>query len=348
MITPADLRAEIPASAAAITTARQAREDIRQVLSGEDDRLVVITGPCSAHDPASALDYAERLAALAADVADHAVVVMRVYVEKPRTRLGWKGLLTDPHLDGSDDVNSGLRLTRGLMTQIAGSGLPVACEFLDPSVPGYLADVVSWGCVGARTVQSQTHRQFASGLPMPIGFKNATSGDVLDAVDAIVAASRPHTFPSVTDDGRVGLVTTTGNPDGHVVLRGGSAGPNYGPIDVAKSLRLLGQAGLEQRLVIDASHGNSNKDHRRQPLVVGDLAGRIGRGEEGVAGVMLESFLVEGNQKLVLGRSEQLAYGQSVTDACVDWSGTVRLVERLAEAVATRRAAFHPQAALVG
>jgi 3-deoxy-7-phosphoheptulonate synthase len=276
------------------------------------------------------------------------VVIMRVYVEKPRTRLGWKGLLNDPHLDGSDDVNSGLRLTRGLMTQIAAGGLPIGCEFLDPIVPTYLSDVVAWGCVGARTVQSQTHRQFASGLPMPIGFKNATGGEVADAVDAIVAASRPHTFPSIDDDGRAALVTTTGNPDGHVVLRGGATGPNYGPIDVAKSLHLLGQAGLNRSLVIDASHGNSGKDHRRQPLVVANLAQRLGRGEAGIAGIMLESFLAEGAQKLVLGKSEQLAYGQSVTDACVDWSGTTRLVEQLAEAVGTRRAAYRTEAVLAG
>lgn len=310
---------------------------IRRVLAGVDDRLVVITGPCSVHDPRAALVYAERLAALAKDVENEVLVVMRVYPEKPRTRLGWKGLLSDPHLDGSDDVNGGLRLARGLMSQIADFGVPVGCEFLDPMVPGYLADLVAWGCVGARTVQSQPHRQFASGLPMPVGFKNSSGGEVGDAVDAIVAASRPHTFPSITDDGRAALVTTTGNPDCHVVLRGGRLGPNYSAVDVTASLNLLSQAGLRRSLVIDASHGNSGKDHRRQPDVVGSLARRIGAGESGIAGIMLESFLVEGNQKPALGRADQLTFGQSVTDACIDWGQTVRLIELLASAVDRRR-----------
>ncbi|WP_156754447.1 3-deoxy-7-phosphoheptulonate synthase [Actinokineospora pegani] len=339
LVSPAELRAEIPAPPSARQTALSGSDAIRRVLSGADDRLVVITGPCSVHDPAAALAYAERLAALAREVEDELVVVMRVYVEKPRTRVGWKGLLSDPHLDGSNDLNSGLRLTRGLMAQIAAGGLPVACEFLDPAVPAYLADLVAWGCVGARTVQSQTHRQFTSGLSIPIGYKNATNGDVLDAVDAIVSAAQPHTFPAITDDGRTALVTTTGNPDGHVVLRGGSAGPNYGPIEVAKSLELLRQAEIGTGVVVDASHGNSGKDHRRQPLVVANLAHRIARGERGIAGIMLESFLAEGAQKLVLGKADELTYGQSVTDACVDWSGTVRLVEKLAAAIGARRAA---------
>lgn len=337
LVTPAELYAEIPASPTAVTTTRRASETMRQVLAGVDDRLVVITGPCSVHEPGAALAYAERLAALAKEVANEVVVIMRVYPEKPRTRLGWKGLLNDPHFDGSHDVNSGLRLARGLMAEIAGFGLPIACEFLDPFVPSYLADLVAWGCVGARTVQSQTHRQFASGLPMPIGFKNMTSGEVVDAIDAIVAASQSHTFPSIIDDGRTAVITTTGNPDCHVVLRGGRLGPNYSAVDVTASLDLLSQAGLRRSLMIDASHGNSGKDHRRQPHVVGNLAQRIGRGESGIAGIMLESFLVEGNQKPVLGRPDQLTFGQSVTDACIDWGQTVRLVELLASAVDRRR-----------
>jgi 3-deoxy-7-phosphoheptulonate synthase len=337
LVTPAELRAEIPASPAAVTATRRAGEAIRQVLAGTDDRLVVITGPCSVHDSRAALDYAERLAALAKEVENEVVVIMRVYPEKPRTRLGWKGLLNDPHLDGSHDINRGLRLTRGLMAEIAGSGMPIGCEFLDPFVPSYLADLVAWGCVGARTVQSQPHRQFASGLPMPVGFKNVTSGEVLDAVDAIVAAGQPHTFPSITEDGQASLVTTTGNPDCHVVLRGGRQGPNYSAADVTAALDLLSQAGLRRSLVIDASHGNSGKDHQRQPYVVGCLAQRIGSGESGIAGIMLESFLVEGNQKPVPGRPDQLTFGQSVTDACIDWGQTVRLVELLASAVDRRR-----------
>lgn len=338
LVTPAELRAEIPASPAAVTTTQRASETIRRVLAGVDDRLVVITGPCSVHDPESALVYAQRLAALAKDVENEVLVVMRVYPEKPRTRLGWKGLLSDPHLDGSHDVNRGLRLARGLMSEIADSGVPIGCEFLDPLVPSYLADVVAWGCIGARTVQSQPHRQFASGLPMPVGFKNAPSGEVGDAVDAIVAASQPHTFPSIAEDGRAAVVTTTGNPDCHIVLRGGRLGRNYSAVDVAASLNLLSQADLRRSLVIDASHGNSGKDHRRQPHVVGSLARRIGGGESGIAGIMLESFLVEGNQKPMLGRADQLTFGQSVTDACIDWGQTVRLVELLASAVDRRRA----------
>jgi 3-deoxy-7-phosphoheptulonate synthase len=345
LVTPAELRAEIPASPAAMTTTQRARETIRRVLAGQDDRLVVITGPCSVHDPRAALVYAERLAGLAKDVENEVLVIMRVYPEKPRTQLGWKGLLSDPHLDGSHDLNRGLRLTRSLIAEITDSGLPIGCEFLDPFVPSYLADLVAWGSVGARTVQSQPHRQFTSGLPMPIGFKNVTSGEVSDAIDAIIAASQPHAFPSITDDGRAAVVTTAGNPDCHIILRGGRRGPNYSAVDVAASLDLLSQAGLRCSLVIDASHGNSGKDHRRQPYVVNSLARRIGLGEPGIAGIMLESFLVEGNQKLVLGRADQLTFGQSVTDACIDWNQTVRLIELLASAVDRRRA---ERPALVG
>ncbi|MEU8523090.1 3-deoxy-7-phosphoheptulonate synthase [Streptomyces sp. NBC_01216] len=336
--TPAELREEIPLPPLARKTTQRARREIARVLSGQDDRLLVISGPCSVHDPDAALTYAERLSALAAELQDRLLVVMRVYVEKPRTRVGWKGLLSDPRLDGSQDLPSGLRLARGLMAQIAGTGLPVACEFLDPLVPHYLSDAVSWGCVGARTVQSQVHRQVTSGLGMPIGFKNATGGSVEDAVDAIVSASHPHVYPGIGDDGRAAVISTEGNPDGHVVLRGGSQGPNYGAEPVAEVLAQLTAAGLSERLVVDASHGNSNKDHERQPLVVDDIAARIAAGERGVAGVMIESFLAAGRQDLRIGRTDLLTYGQSVTDACVDWQQTARMIEGLADAVATRRA----------
>ncbi|MEV3993052.1 3-deoxy-7-phosphoheptulonate synthase [Streptomyces sp. NPDC049837] len=339
---PAELREEIPLPPLARKTTQRARREIARVLAGQDDRLVVIAGPCSVHDPDAALTYAERLSALAAEFEDRLLVVMRVYVEKPRTRVGWKGLLSDPRLDGSQDLPSGLRLARGLMAQIAGGGLPVACEFLDPLVPHYLADAVSWGCIGARTVQSQVHRQFTSGLAMPIGFKNATGGSVEDALDAIVAASHPHVYPGIGDDGRAAVVSTEGNPDGHVVLRGGSTGPNYGAEPVAEVLAQLAAAGLPQRLIVDASHGNSNKDHERQPLVIGDIARRIATGEQGVAGVMIESFLSPGRQDLQIGRTDRLTYGQSVTDACVGWPETARMVEELASAVAARRTAARP------
>ncbi|MFJ9430417.1 3-deoxy-7-phosphoheptulonate synthase [Streptomyces sp. NPDC101490] len=336
--TPAELREEIPLPPLARKTAQRGRREISRVLDGLDDRLVVIAGPCSVHDPDAALTYAERLSALAAEHRDRLLVVMRVYVEKPRTRTGWKGLLSDPRLDGSQDLPSGLRLARGLMAQIAGSGLPVACEFLDPMVPHYLADAVSWGAIGARTVQSQVHRQVTSGLGMPIGFKNATGGGVEDAVDAIVSASHPHVYPGIGDDGRAAVVSTEGNPDGHVVLRGGSSGPNYEAGPVAEALAQLAAAGLPRQLVVDASHGNSNKDHERQSLVIDDIARRIAAGEEGVAGVMIESFLTAGRQDLKIGRTDLLTYGQSVTDACVDWQETARMIEVLAAAVDARRA----------
>lgn len=337
LLAPAALREEIPMSQTAGETVLNGRYEIAQVLSGQNDRLVVVAGPCSIHDPCAALTYAERLSDLARRVSDSLVVVMRVYMEKPRTRLGWKGLISDPHLDGSNDLNSGLRVARSLMVDILETGLPIGCEFLDPLTPRYFSDAVSWGSIGARTVQSQVHRQLTSGLSMPVGIKNATSGHVEDAVDAIVAASKGHVFPGIDDDGVASIVSTSGNPECHVVLRGGSTAPNYGPSDVANALELLGSAGLPQRLFIDASHGNSGKDHERQPHVAGDIARRIAGGEIGIAGIMLESFLAAGRQDLVLGRTERLAYGQSVTDACVDWEQTTRMIEELAEAVETGR-----------
>lgn len=336
--TPDALRAQIPLSALAKKTTALARRDIARVFAGHDDRVVVITGPCSVHDPDAALAYAERLSALAAETRDRLIVVMRVYGEKPRTRVGWKGLLSDPRLDGSHDLPGGLGLARGLMAQIAGMGLPVACEFLDPLVPAYLADAVAWGAIGARTVQSQVHRQLSSGLGMPIGFKNTTDGGVRDAVDAVVAASRAHVYPGIDGDGRAAVVATQGNTGGHVVLRGGSDGPNYGPAQVAAVLEELAAAGLPQRLIVDASHGNSNKDHERQPLVIADIAQRIAAGERGIAGVMIESFLAAGRQDLELGRTDRLVYGQSVTDACVDWQTTARMIDDLAAAIDTCRA----------
>ncbi|GAA3412531.1 3-deoxy-7-phosphoheptulonate synthase [Streptosporangium vulgare] len=337
LLAPAALREEIPMSPTAGETVLNGRYEIAQVLNGQNDRLVVVAGPCSIHDPCAALTYAERLSDLARRVSGSLVVVMRVYMEKPRTRLGWKGLISDPHLDGSNDLNSGLRVARSLMVDILETGLPIGCEFLDPLTPRYFSDAVSWGSIGARTVQSQVHRQLTSGLSMPVGIKNATSGHVEDAVDAIVAASKGHVFPGIDDDGVASIVSTSGNPECHVVLRGGSTAPNYGPSDVANALELLGSAGLPQRLFIDASHGNSGKDHERQPHVAADIARRIAGGEIGIAGIMLESFLAAGRQDLVLGRTERLAYGQSVTDACVDWEQTTRMIEELAEAVEAGR-----------
>ncbi|MFI1831223.1 3-deoxy-7-phosphoheptulonate synthase [Streptomyces sp. NPDC020412] len=338
LLTPAALRAEVPLPSGARRTVLRAREDFVRILQGVDDRLAVVVGPCSVHDTAATLAYARRLADLARQTEDSLLVIMRVYVEKPRTRLGWKGLVNDPGLDGTHDLNEGLRRARELMVQIVRSGLPVGCEFLDPSVTRYLSDAVSWASIGARTVQSQVHRQLASGLNMPIGIKNGTDGSAKDAVDAIVAAAHGHVYPGVTDEGVAAVVTSFGNPDCHVVLRGGNNGPNYGHQHVAGAVDLLEATGLPPRVVIDASHGNSGKDHERQRDVVEDVAVRVADGDTGIAGMMVESFLRPGRQDLVLGRTDHLVPGLSVTDACAGWDQTVRMVERLAEAAAKRSA----------
>ncbi|MFC3964389.1 3-deoxy-7-phosphoheptulonate synthase [Nocardia jiangsuensis] len=318
-------------------TVRRGRRATIDVLNGTDDRLMVIVGPCSVHDPVAALEYARKLAAKAAELDDRLHIVMRVYFEKPRTTLGWKGLINDPHLDGSFDVNTGLGIGRKVLVDITALGLPVACEFLDPITPQYIADLVSYGAIGARTAASQVHRQLSSALSMPVGIKNGTDGDVQVAVDGVRAAGASHVFPGTDLDGRAALIRTTGNPDCHVILRGGSTGTNYDAASVAEACIRLEKAGLPQRIVVDASHGNSNKDHNRQVDVVGDIAQRLSDGEPGVVGMMLESFLVAGRQDLALGHADQLTYGQSITDACIDWETTAVQLDRLAAAVASRR-----------
>jgi 3-deoxy-7-phosphoheptulonate synthase len=337
LISPALLRQEHPMSVAIAKTVAQGRAATADILNGIDDRLIVIVGPCSVHDPDAALEYARRLAGHAEKIRDQVHVIMRVYFEKPRTTLGWKGLINDPGLDGGFAVNEGLRLARRLLLDISALGLPVGCEFLDPITPQFIADTVSWGSIGARTAASQVHRQLCSALSMPVGIKNSTEGDVGVAVDAARAAAAGHVFPGINGDGLAALITTSGNPDCHVILRGGSRGPNHDPATVTETLERLSSAGLPERLIIDASHGNSGKDHRRQALVAGELAGRIGDGERGIAGVMLESFLEAGRQELVLGRAGELTYGQSITDACMDWPTTAHLLDTLAAAVASRR-----------
>jgi 3-deoxy-7-phosphoheptulonate synthase len=304
-----------------------------EVLDGRDDRLLVIVGPCSIHDPDAALDYARRLAARAVGLSDELLVVMRTYFEKPRTTVGWKGLINDPGLDGGFEVNHGLRLARRLLLEVTGLGLPVGCEFLDPITPQFIADVVSWGSIGARTSASQTHRQLCSALSMPIGIKNSTNGDVSDAVDGIRAAAAGHVFMGINVDGVAALISTGGNPDCHVVLRGGSGGPNYSVGSVVEVLGRLRVAGLPERVLVDASHGNSGKDHTRQPGVVREVAGRLARGERGVVGLMMESFLVAGRQDV----GPVMTRGQSVTDACLDWDTTSVLLGELADAVRVRR-----------
>lgn len=335
---PAILTGELPLTEEAATTVVRGREEVERIVSGDDGRLLVVVGPCSVHDPDAALEYADRLAETAADVADDLLVVMRVYFEKPRTTVGWKGLINDPGLDGSFDVARGLRTARRLLLDIADRGLPAGCEFLDPITPQYLADAVSWGAIGARTAASQVHRNLASGLSMPIGIKNSTEGSVQLAVDGVRAAGASHVFPGVTEDGSPAILTTAGNPDCHVILRGGQAGTNYDAASVATARGLLADAGLPERLVVDASHGNSGKDYRRQPVVAADVAEQLRSGEPGVIGVMLESFLTEGSQSLESGSADRLAYGQSITDGCLGWDSTVSVLRDLAAAVAARRA----------
>ncbi len=316
-------------------TVNQARREISDILNGQDDRLIVVVGPCSIHDRDAALDYAGRLREQAGELARDLCVVMRVYFEKPRTTVGWKGLINDPRLDGSFAINEGLRLARQLLLELAARGLPAGCEFLDPITPQYFADAVSWGAIGARTTESQVHRELASGLSMPVGFKNGTDGDVQIAVDAVRAATHAHRFLGVTEQGLAAIVATRGNPDCHVILRGGQSGPNYDPASIQSTLAALRAAGLPSRVMIDTSHGNSAKDHRRQPLAAGEVARQVAEGQRGIVGVLMESFLVEGRQDLVDGAS--LHYGQSVTDACIGWDTTVPLLHQLAEAVRSRR-----------
>ncbi|WP_028934104.1 3-deoxy-7-phosphoheptulonate synthase [Pseudonocardia spinosispora] len=337
LISPALLRQEHPLPLHTGQRIERARAEVVDILNGVDDRLVVVVGPCSIHDKAAALDYAAKLAVDSERLSDELRIVMRVYFEKPRTTLGWKGLINDPELDGSFAVNQGLRVARGLLLDVSELGLPVGCEFLDPIIPQFLADTVSWGAIGARTAASQVHRQLCSALSMPVGIKNSTDGDVQVAVDGVRAAAAEHVFPGINADGLAALISTTGNPDCHVILRGGSNGPNFSAPDVAAALEKLRSGGLPERVIVDASHGNSGKSHVRQAEVVRDIADRIGAGERGIMGLMLESFLVEGNQNLTLGRRDELTYGQSITDACMSWDTTSALLEQLATAVKARR-----------
>jgi 3-deoxy-7-phosphoheptulonate synthase len=337
LIPPAILLEELPLSEEASMTVSRGREEVVRILTGEDDRLLLVVGPCSIHDPKAGLDYARRLQALAGELAEDLRIVMRVYFEKPRTTVGWKGLINDPHLDGSFKINDGLRLARHLLLDLAEMGLPAGCEFLDPISPQYTSDLVTWGAIGARTTESQVHRELASGLSMPVGFKNGTDGGVQIAIDAIRSSAHPHRFLGVTEQGLCAIVSTRGNPHCHAILRGGQSGPNYDAIHVQKTVAALRDAGLIPRLMIDTSHGNSEKDYRRQPLVAREIAAQLAQGESGIFGVMMESFLADGRQDLV--RPTSLLYGQSITDACMGWETTVPAIRELAEAVRARRAA---------
>jgi 3-deoxy-7-phosphoheptulonate synthase len=335
LIPPAILLEEIPISERASNVVTNARNAIAGVLEGRDARLVVIAGPCSIHDPAAALEYAVRLERLAARFADHLIVVMRTYFEKPRTSVGWKGLINDPDLDESYHINKGLRLARKLLLDVNDLGLPTASEFLDTQIPQHIADLTSWVAIGARTTESQVHRELASGLSMPVGFKNGTDGNVKTAVDAVLAARSPHWFPSVTKQGVSAIFQTTGNQSCHVILRGGTrTGPNHGPEHVRDICAQLKAKGLVETVMIDCSHGNSEKDHRRQAAVAQSICDQVAAGSWQVFGAMLESQLVEGRQDYVPG--EPAVYGQSITDACLSLDQTVPLLEQMAAAQQAR------------
>jgi 3-deoxy-7-phosphoheptulonate synthase len=332
---PQDLFDELPLLDGHVRAVLGGRAAAHAILERQDDRLLVIVGPCSVHDVAATVEYAGRLADKASELKDDLCVAMRVYFEKPRTTTGWKGLINDPHLDGSGDVNHGLRVARRLLLEVLALDLAVGCEFLDPITPQYISDAVCWGAIGARTTESQIHRQLGSGLSMPVGFKNRTDGNIQVAVDAVRAAAVPHAFPGVDGEGRSAILYTSGNRDGHIILRGGREAPNYQADRVAAALSLLRKAGLPERLVIDASHDNSRKDPARQPLVIEDIALQVADGNHAIVGVMLESFLRGGRQEF--GARDTLTYGQSITDGCIDWETTLQVLDGLAAAVRARR-----------
>lgn len=332
LISPGLLHHELPLTSEAAAVVSQTRDRIRNILYNEDQRLLVIVGPCSVHDVDAAYEYGQKLAGLRNELSSQLEIVMRVYFEKPRTNIGWKGLINDPHLDNSYDINTGLRLARKLLLDLAHMGLPSATELLDPITPQYIADVISWTAIGARTTESQTHREMASGLSMPIGFKNNTDGSLQAAANAMVAASRPHHFLGINHSGLASIVTTTGNPDCHLVLRGGKSGPNYSGENVTAAAEELARLKLNPRIMVDCSHANANKDHNRQVQVLEDIAGQISAGSRHLLGVMIESHIKAGKQPIP-ENLDNLTYGQSITDACVDFETTRTMLRQLAEAV---------------
>ncbi|KAH9891699.1 3-deoxy-7-phosphoheptulonate synthase [Cubamyces lactineus] len=346
LIPPAILQEDLPLTLAAAETVLEGRKATENILHSRDDRLVVVVGPCSVHNVDSALEYARRLRAYAETAKDDLHIIMRVYFEKPRTTVGWKGLINDPEMNGSFQINKGLRLARTLLLDIAKMGLPAGCEFLDTITPQYTADLVSWGAIGARTTESQVHRELTSALSMPTGFKNSTDGTVGIAIDACRAASRPHVFLSVGKGGLSSIVETEGNPDVHVILRGGTSGPNYSAEFVRACGEKLAKAGFAPKIMIDCSHGNSQKQHVKQIEVAEDIARQLESGDTSsmIMGVMIESNLVEGRQDIPVSGPAGLKYGQSVTDACISWEQTVPVLERLREGVRGRRALVQKRA----
>jgi 3-deoxy-7-phosphoheptulonate synthase len=338
LLSPAFIHSELPITEKAAVLVTETRDRIRNILRGEDKRLLVIVGPCSIHDVNAAYEYGEKLTVLHKELEDQLEIVMRVYFEKPRTTIGWKGLINDPHLDGSYDINTGLKLARKLLLDLAHLGLPAATELLDPIIPQYIADVISWTAIGARTTESQTHREMASGLSMPVGFKNGTDGGFRIAVNAMLAASQPHRFLGINSHGLASIVTTTGTPDTHLVLRGGKHGPNYDAPHVEKAVAELVHHGLHPRVMVDCSHDNAAKDYTRQPIALQNVAEQVMAGSDHLMGVMVESHLVAGNQKLPKNLQD-LVYGQSITDACVDFATTAEMLRSLAASLNHR----HPR-----
>ncbi|GAB4299387.1 MAG: 3-deoxy-7-phosphoheptulonate synthase [Desulfuromonadia bacterium] len=319
IIAPADLRQVFPITSEGSEFITASREQIKKIIYGKDRRLMVVVGPCSIHDPDGAIEYAHRLSRLAQELSDQLFIIMRVYFEKPRTTVGWKGLINDPDRDGSHQISKGLGIARSLLCTMTRLKLPVANEMLDPITPEYLADMICWGAIGARTTESQTHRELASGLSFPIGFKNGTDGNIQIAIDAMIAARSPHSFLGINREGLTSIVQTTGNPDVHIVLRGGANGPNYFPDDISRTAEMLTKANLPASIMVDCSHGNSEKDHRKQPVVLDNVIKQIENGTTAISGVMIESYLEEGNQAI---SSLELKYGVSITDKCIDWNTT--------------------------
>jgi len=325
IIAPADLRQVFPMSDTTREFVSRSREKIKEILQRRDRRLMVVVGPCSIHDPEAAVEYARRLSSLARRVDDQLMLVMRVYFEKPRTTVGWKGLINDPDMDGSHNISKGLGIARGLLCKLTSLEVPVANEMLDPITPEYVADLISWGAIGARTTESQTHRELASGLSFPIGFKNGTDGNLQIAIDAMISARAPHSFLGINRDGKASIIQTTGNPDVHIVLRGGSRKPNYLPEDILHTEEILKKNGQLPTIMVDCSHGNSNKDFKRQPEVLEQIISQVLAGNQSISGLMIESNLEEGNQKVPADHS-QLKYGVSITDACINWETTERIL----------------------
>lgn len=332
---PAALLAELPKTEIQSEFVARTRGDIRRVIFTDDKRFLLIVGPCSIHDLDAGRDYARKLAALSREVSDRVLIVMRVYFEKPRTTVGWKGLIMDPHLDGSHDIAAGLRLARTFLRDVLDLGLPTATELLDPITPQYIADLICWSAIGARTAESQTHRQMASGLSMPLGFKNGTDGSIPTAINAIKAAAQPHTFLGINLDGSASAIVTRGNPDCHVVLRGGTSGPNYLPAHIAQAEQLLTKAGLTKSILVDCSHDNSAKQPERQPEVMREILAQIKAGNTSIMGAMVESNLEAGSQPFPQPK-DKLRYGVSITDACIDWKTTESLVREIHSALAPR------------